>query len=158
MPQIETWVASPQDADDVARLMIGFRDWHGRDWPDDAHFAAGVRRLLDDERTEYLLAAIDGQPPCGVAQLRYRYGVWYDATDCELEDLFVSPEARGSGVGRRLVERAFEQAQQRGCRRIQLDANAENPAAVSLYRDLGFSSYSDPPGGDNLLLRRKLGN
>jgi ribosomal protein S18 acetylase RimI-like enzyme len=145
------WLASTDEAEHVARLMIAFRDWWGRDWPDDDTFAAGVRRLLDDDQTEFLLAAADGEP-CGVVQLRYRYGVWYDAPDCELEDLYVDPAGRGRGVARALVERARE----RGCRRIQLDANAANEPAQRLYRSLGFTSFSDPPGGEDLLMRRRL--
>ena len=53
--------------------MIAFRDWWGRDEPGDAAFEAGVRRLLDDPNTDYLLA---GDPAVGVCGLRYRFAVW----------------------------------------------------------------------------------
>ena len=145
--------ATAEDAADVARLMIGFRDWWRRDEPRDAVVEAGVRRLLADPDTDYLLA---GDPAVGVCQLRYRFSVWTGADDCCLEDVFVAPEARGSGLGRALVEAGFERARERGCLRIELDANEANAAAVGLYRSLGFESWSDPPGGHNLLMRRRL--
>jgi ribosomal protein S18 acetylase RimI-like enzyme len=146
-------VATEDDAADVARLMIGFRNWWQCDDPDDAAFEAGVRRLLADPNTDFLLA---GDPATGVCQLRYRYAVWTESEDCHLEDIFVEAEARGSGVGRALVEAAFERARERGCARMELDVNEANPAALSLYESLGFESWSDPPGGRTLLMRRRL--
>jgi ribosomal protein S18 acetylase RimI-like enzyme len=34
--------------------------------------------------------------------------------------------------------------------------NAANPAALALYESLGFEAWADPPGGRNLLMRRRL--
>jgi GNAT superfamily N-acetyltransferase len=145
-------LATPDDAAEVARLMIGFRDWWGRSEPADDAFHGGVRRLLADPNTDFLLG---GDPPAGVCQLRYRDSLWTGG-DCWLEDIFVEEPARGSGLGRALVEAAFERASQRGCVRMELDVNEANPAALVLYESLGFSAWSDPPGGRNLLMRRRL--
>jgi ribosomal protein S18 acetylase RimI-like enzyme len=92
----------------------------------------------------------------GVCHLRYRFAVWTGAEDCWIEDLFIAPEARGSGLGRALVGAAFDRARERGCVRMELDVNEANPAAVGLYESLGFESRSVPPGGRNLLMRRRL--
>jgi ribosomal protein S18 acetylase RimI-like enzyme len=146
-------LATPEDAADVARLMIGFRDWWHRSEPDDGVFDRGTRRLLTDPNTEFLLG---GDPPAGVCQLRYRYSIWTESPDCWLEDIFVEEAARGSGLGRALVEAAFERARERGCARMELDVNEANSGAVKLYESLGFDSWSDPPGGRNLLMRRRL--
>ena len=103
------WVAEPGEAETVARLMVGFRNHLGLDWPSDNAFLAGVERLIETRDAEYLLgAAHDDAPPCGVAQVRYRFGLWWAAEDCNLEDLFVTEEARGSGVGRDVcIARSF---------------------------------------------------
>jgi GNAT superfamily N-acetyltransferase len=146
-------VATQEDAADVARLMIGFRNWWQRDEPDDAAFERGARRLLTDPNTEFLLA---GDPPAGVCQLRYRYSIWTESEDCWLEDIFVEEDARGSGLGRELVEAAFERARERGCARMELDVNEANAGALRLYESLGFDGWSDPPGGYNRLMRRRL--
>jgi GNAT superfamily N-acetyltransferase len=146
-------LATEEDAADVARLMIGFRDWWQRDEPDDAAFEAGVRRLLADPNTDFLLA---GDPPAGVCQLRYRYAIWTEGEDCWLEDIFVEAGAQGAGVGRALMEAAFERARERGCARMELDVNEANRTALGLYESLGFQAWSDPPGGRNLLMRRRL--
>jgi len=146
-------LATDDDAPEVARLMIGFRDWWGRDEPPDAAFHEGVRRVLADPNSDFLIA---GDPPAAVCQLRYRHSIWTESLDCWLEDIFVEEHARGTGMGRALMEAAFDRARERGCRRMELDVNEANPAALALYESLGFSSWSDPPGGRNLLMRRRL--
>jgi GNAT superfamily N-acetyltransferase len=146
-------LATQDDTAEVARLMIGFRDWWHRDEPDDAAFEVGVRRVLADPNADFLIA---GDPPRGVCQLRYRYSIWTESDDCWLEDIFVEEDARGAGLGRKLVEAAFERARERGCARMELDVNEANPGAVRLYESLGFEAWSDPPGGRNLLMRRRL--
>jgi len=146
-------LATKADAAAVARLMIGFRDWWSRTEPPDAAFHAGVARVLADPNADFLIA---GDPPAGVCQLRYRYAIWTESDDCWLEDIFVEEYARGSGMGRALVEAAFDRARERGCRRMELDVNEANPAALALYEALEFDAWSDPPGGRNLLMRRRL--
>ena len=146
-------LATSDDAADVARLMIGFRDWWSRTDPPDAAFHDGVGRVLEDPNSDFLIA---GEPPAAVCQLRYRYSIWTESTDCWLEDIFVEEHARGSGMGRALMEAALDRARERGCRRMELDVNEANPAALALYESLGFSQWSDPPGGRNLLMRRRL--
>jgi ribosomal protein S18 acetylase RimI-like enzyme len=132
-------LAEPDEAETVAGLLVEFRDWYYRDWPPDSAWLAGVERLMEDPDTEFLLGSTDEDaPPTGVAQLRYRYGLWLDAEDCWLEDVFVSEPARGTGLGKALTEGAVERARERGCRRIELDVGRENEAAQRLYRRVGF--------------------
>ena len=149
------WLAGPDEADAVARLLIALRDWYGRDDPPDTSFHDGVRRLIDRDDTDYLLAAREGEQPSGVCQLRYRYGLWMAAEDCWLEDLFVRDEDRGAGLGEALVAKAIERARQRGCRRIELDVSESNRAAWALYERMGFSADYKPPA-PNVLLGLKL--
>ncbi len=151
------WVAAPDDAETVARLLVDFRNHLGVAWPSDNEFLAGVERLIEQPDAEYLLAAADDDaPPCAVAQLRFRYGLWWAAEDCLLEDLYVAPAGRGRGVGRALVDLTAERARARGCRRIELDVNDANEAALALYRSAGFSNDDPRYGGGNLFMRRKL--
>jgi len=146
-------LATEGDATEVARLMIGFRDWQGRAEPSDTSIEASVTRLLADANTEYL---VGGEPPAGVLQLRFRHSVWTGTDDAHLEDLFVEQSARGSGLGRELVEAALTRARERGCARIELDANEANEPALELYRSVGFSSWSEAAGGNDLFMRLRL--
>jgi GNAT superfamily N-acetyltransferase len=155
---LKIWVATPDEAADVARLMIGFRNWWKRETPPDDVFARGIERLFADENTDFLLGAVDsdGAPPVGVCALRYRYGVWLDGLDCCLEDVFVEESARGTGLGEALVQTAIGRARERGAKRIELDVNEENKPAAALYEKLGFSSYVEELGGENRFMRLHL--
>ena len=133
--------------------MAGFRDHLGLAAPSDAEMASGVERLLADPDTEFLLAAEDGAEPAGVAQLRFRYGIWRAGGDCLLEDLFVDERARGAGLGRALVAATLERARARGCRRVELDVNEANATAQRLYESFGFSSTANPYGARDLYMR-----
>jgi ribosomal protein S18 acetylase RimI-like enzyme len=146
-------VATPEDVDVVARLLGDFRDHEGRHWPPDENLRAGVERLIGRDDGEFLLG---GDPPAGIVQLRYRYGVWWDAEDCHVEDVFVRSEARGSGLGRALVQAAIDRARARGCRRLELDTAEENVPALGLYRSLGFRSGADEPGRLAVFMRRRI--
>lgn len=151
------WVAQPAEAEIVARLLVAFRNHLNVAWPSDNAFLAGVERLIETKDARYLLGSPDDDsPPAGVAQLRFRYGVWWAAEDALLEDLYVLESARGSGLGRALLDRAVQEARERGCRRIELDVNDNNDAALALYRSLGFDNRDDRYGGGNLFMRLHL--
>ena len=156
MPAI-AWLAGPDEAETVADLLVEFRNHMGYTRPSDNALLAGVERLMESMDAQYLLACPDADsPPAGVAQLRFRFGIWMAATDCWLEDLFVSEPARGRGVGAALVKTALECAQARGCRRVELDVNESNAPALALYERFGFSAQSKGGAGRDLFLGRPL--
>ena len=151
------WVAEPHEAEEVARLLVAFRNHMSSDWPSDNAFLASVERLLEDRDTEFLLAAPDDDsPPAGVLQLRFRFSVWKAAPDGWLEDLFVSADARRTGLGDALVTLAIERARARGARRIELDCNERNTGAQALYERHGFSPRSKGSEGRDLFLGRPI--
>jgi len=150
-------LAQPPDADAVTRLIAAFRDHLKLSGPPNDAIARGVDRLLGDADTEFLLAAVDdGAPPAGVAQLRFRYGIWRAGGDCLLEDLYVDATARGVGLGHALVEATLDRARVRGCRRVELDVNEANEAAQRLYGSFGFSATSNSYGARDLYMRLHL--
>jgi len=145
--------AARANADLVARLIAEFRDWWSKSEPPERAIRAGVERIMDTGDGEYLLAAVDGEP-AGVSQLRFRWSLWTSAEDCWLEDLYVRESARRAGVGRALVEASLERARARGCKRVELDVNEGNHAALALYEACGFSVEPKPPGRTLFVSRR----
>ena len=150
---MRVWLAAENELDQAARLISEFRAHFGRAEPIDAEIREGVGRVAR-EGGEFLLAAAGGAA-VGVVQLRYRWSVWTSSEDAWIEDVFVSEDARGTGLGRALVEAAIERARERGCRRIELDVDADNDPALALYRSLGFGDYKATAG--SLLLGQRLG-
>ena len=141
------WTAGRDEAPAVAALLGEFRDWWGNREPADADMLASVRRIMEAGDGEYLLGANGrGAEPDGVCQVRFRWSVWKNAEDCWLEDLYVREAARRGGLGRALVDAAVARAMTRGCRRIELDVNEDNRAALALYEACGFTLEPKPPG------------
>ena len=66
----------------------------------------------------------------------------------EIKRLYVLSEARGTGLGWTLAERAIAEARARGYERVRLDTHRPSmAAAIALYRKLGFVEI--PPYGPN---------
>ena len=69
----------------------------------------------------------------------------------EMKRLFVRREARGIGLGRRLVEALEDVARARNIERISLETGIKQPEAIGLYRAFGyeacppFASYRSDP-------------
>jgi len=68
----------------------------------------------------------------------------------------VRPQSRRRGLAAALVSGSLARARARECRRIELDVNLGNPAAMALYEGFGFSAWAEVPGGENLLMRRGI--
>ncbi len=58
----------------------------------------------------------------------------------EIEPIVVVPEARGTGVGRRLVEHVLEMARTLGVRDVVVSAVGRNAEAIRFYHEMGFDT------------------
>ncbi len=135
--------AGEGDVEAVAALLAEFFDVEEVGRPDDETLHAGVARLIGADEAEFFLA---GDPPVGVAEVRYRWALMSQAEDAYLEDLYVRESHRRRGLGRALLEAAFERARERGAVRIELGASEEDTEAIAFYEALGFENRFD--GGD----------
>ena len=69
-----------------------------------------------------------------------------EADTCELRKMYFLPEARGLGLGRKLLTRCLEQARGLGYRRCYLETLTGMDAAQALYLKMGFARIDAPRG------------
>lgn len=62
----------------------------------------------------------------------------------ELRKMYVAREARGRGLGKRLLERVLAAARERGARRVELETASCLVEAIGLYRCYGFQPLGCP--------------
>jgi GNAT superfamily N-acetyltransferase len=57
-----------------------------------------------------------------------------------LQDLFVHTDARGHGVGRKLIELVYQKAAEEGCAKVHWLTHETNATAQHLYNSVGERS------------------
>jgi GNAT superfamily N-acetyltransferase len=85
---------------------------------------------------EVVFACIDGQP-VGFALFFHNYSTFLGRPGIYLEDLYVRPQARGHGVGRRLLSWLAALAVERQCGRLEWSVLDWNEPSIGFYRSLG---------------------
>lgn len=125
--------------------------------------ATAVRHLVFSVLLEHGFAPDPGGIDADLDDLEssyFRRGGWFDvATDaegtvvgtvglyplgegcCELRKMYLAPQARGRGLGRRLLDQALERARALGFRRIELETASTLEAAARLYESTGFRPF-----------------
>ena len=64
-----------------------------------------------------------------------------DEATCELRKMYIRPEHRGKGYGKRLLEEALSRARQMGFKTMTLETATVLKEAIALYRSYGFEPY-----------------
>lgn len=107
-------------------------------------------RILDPASPLSARVAVDGAGKVhGFAVWHHHIASWHLANDLYLEDLFVDAAARGTGLGRALLDDLFALARARGFGRIYWHTDEGNARARSLY-----DSYA--PADGHIRYRLKL--
>lgn len=104
-------------------------------------------RLLDPAEPMWCLVAedADSHELIGLVHCVIHRGTWSIGNFCYLEDLFTAPAARGTGVGRALIEAVYARADELGCARVYWLTHETNTTARKLYDQVaenrGFIQY-----------------
>lgn len=131
-------LATPADAEAVAGLFDQYRQFYKQPPGVDACLEF-VRARLESGDSHILLAVGPSGEPAGFTQLYPIYSSVRMRRIWILNDLFVAPGFRGSGVATALMESAASLARERGVAGLQLETAADNRPAKQLYEKLGWS-------------------
>jgi ribosomal protein S18 acetylase RimI-like enzyme len=132
-------------------------------------YAAGLGIDLSFQGFDQEVESLPGDyaPPRGALLLALRPGAVLGCVAlralgedvCEMKRLYVRPDGRGQGLGRRLAEAALAEGARVGYRRMRLDTLPSMAEATSLYRRLGFReipAYRHNPIPGALFFERTL--
>jgi len=115
-------------------------------------------QLFQAPKSHYFIATINGSIVGGA-------GIYPTAAlpngYCELVKLYLLNEARGLGLGKKLMQHCFTKAIEEGYTNIYLETLPELTNAVGLYENMGFTYLTQPLGnsghfGCNIWMQKKL--
>ncbi|MEP4637872.1 MAG: GNAT family N-acetyltransferase [Yoonia sp.] len=129
-------------------MWTAYLEFYGTALPSDI-FASTFDRLLGDDPQDFsaLVAEVDGELIGLAHYLFHRHG-WKIENVCYLQDLYVSPAARGTGCGRKLIEAVYAAADTHGAPNVYWLTQDDNAAGRQLYDRVGsltnFIKYQRP--------------
>jgi ribosomal protein S18 acetylase RimI-like enzyme len=142
------------DAEAIAQLLHDFNTEYHEFTPGPVALGKRLRWLLARGEVTAVLA---GDPPVGLALMRFRPSLWTDTLDCYLEELYVVPDRRRQGIGEALLQAAMEVAREEGAAHMDLGTGDDDVAARALYEKLGFNNTEGKPDGPvNYFYEREL--
>jgi GNAT superfamily N-acetyltransferase len=103
------------------------------------HFRLDADEVTDGRGAFFVAYWNDAPVGCGAIRL-------LDRDSAEVKRMFVSPEARGQGIARRILKELETAARRLGCTRLVLETGRRQTAAVDLYAAAGYIEI--PPFGE----------
>ena len=129
---IQIKAATPTDYDQWLPLWQAYLHFYKTELPADVSQSTW-QRFLDPNEPTHLALAWQGDKAVGLVQFIYHRSNWSIANACYLQDLFVSPQARGTGVGRLLIEHVYAAARDNQCAKVHWLTQETNATAIQLY-------------------------
>jgi len=95
-----------------------------------------------DSKTSAVICELDKQP-VGFAVYFFNYSTWLGKHGLYLEDLYVSPQHRGSGAGKALLKYLAKIAVSKGCGRFEWSVLDWNESAIKFYQSIGAEPQNE---------------
>jgi len=135
--------ATPDDAELILRFITELAIYEKAEHEVKTD-AAGIRDSLFAERaTAHGLICEHQGRPIGYAVYFFNYSTWLGKHGLYLEDLYVSPEARGLGAGKALLRHLAQLAVARDCGRFEWSVLDWNTPAIDFYQSFGARPQSE---------------
>lgn len=129
--------ASIADTAKIAPLFDAYRQFYEQE-PNLEFAQQFISDRLSNNESIIFIAEDESQTALGFCQIYPSFCSVIAAPIYTLSDLFVSPDARKSGLGKMLLEKAHEHAQANSIPRMDLTTAKTNLTAQSLYESLGW--------------------
>ncbi len=144
MPAIALRAPTAADHDAWLVLWRGYQTFYKVELSAEANRTTWAR-LLDPAEPMWCALAFDGDRAVGMVHWIRHRSTWTPGDYVYLQDLFVAPEIRGGGVGRKLIEHVYAAARDLGAARVYWLTHESNATAMQLYDRIadrsGFVQY-----------------
>ena len=96
-----------------------------------------VEKMMEDREYFHCFVAVDRQNEIvGYVTYFFSYYTWIGKS-LYMDDLYVRPEFRSTGIGTMLINRVIEFAKTENCRKLRWQVSEWNKPAIEFYRKLG---------------------
>jgi GNAT superfamily N-acetyltransferase len=129
--------ATPADVPTVLRFVKELATYEREPDAVKATEADFERTLFGPRPYAEAVIAEDAGESVGFALFFHNFSTWEGKPGVYLEDLYVTPQARGRGVGKALLAHLAKIAVERGCARLEWWVLDWNEPAIAFYRSLG---------------------
>lgn len=132
----------PARIDDQARwlpLWEGYNTFYERSIPPEIT-ALTWSRFFDAYEPMHVHVAEEGERLVGFVTFLYHRNTAMRGPVCYLQDLFASPDRRGGGIGRALIQSVYDAARAAGSTRVYWQTHETNLTAQRLYDDVAEKS------------------
>ncbi|WP_171174190.1 GNAT family N-acetyltransferase [Ruegeria sp. HKCCD8929] len=138
----------PTDRPEWAELWRDYLAFYETAVPDEVYDSTFARLLGDDPQDfSCFVAELDGRL-VGLTHYLFHRHAWKVENTCYLQDLYARPEARGTGVGRALIEAVYAEADRQRAPSVYWLTQDFNETARKLYDRVGkltpFIRYNRP--------------
>ncbi len=129
--------ARPEDAEQILTFITELAEYERARHEVVASVEAIRHSLFSEGSTAHgLICERDGQA-IGFAVYFFSYSTWLGANGIYLEDLYVTPQARGTGAGKALLRHLARLACEKNCGRLEWSVLDWNQPAIDFYLSIG---------------------
>lgn len=130
-----------KDKDAWRKLFLAYIEFYKSKVADDVVETTWERLMSGAEHVHRGLVAVDDtDKPVGIAHIIFHRSTWSKTWYCYLEDLFVDPSLRAGGIGRKLIEAVYAEADKMGATRTYWSTQEFNYRARGLYDQVATRS------------------
>lgn len=101
------------------------------------------RTLFCEQPSVHGLMCMNGDQPLGFAVYFFNYSTWQGRHGLYLEDLYVSPDSRGQGAGKALLQHLARIAVEKDCGRFEWSVLDWNAPSIAFYESLGAQPQNE---------------
>jgi GNAT superfamily N-acetyltransferase len=134
--------ATSADISGIASLVERYWEFEGIAGYHRPRIESLLQQLLSTPDRGAIWVAESGAAPCGYLLAVFMFSLEHGGMMAEIDEIFVLPEMRSTGIGALLLSAAERDMRAQGLRRLQLQLGVENQRGRAFYFSHGFLARS----------------